>query len=219
MLICESLFLLLVRDDVKPESAFTEGDYGLAAAVITDLILAERVTLSDDEDPRVSVVSAEPTGHPVLDQALERVAEKDGSRLSALVTDRKFGLEQATAASLASAGVIRIEEKRRLGLIPERYPVLDPAPEAEMRRRLAAVLAGSSAGPEEATLLAILQGLGVTEKVLADERGALDKKRLAERIEEISHDAGAGGAVAAAVKRMNDALVATVIVPIVISGT
>ncbi len=63
MLISESLFLLLRRDDGKPESAMAQRGYGLAAAVITDLVLAERVTLSDDKDPRMTVL-ASGTGRP-----------------------------------------------------------------------------------------------------------------------------------------------------------
>ena len=43
MLIAEELFLLLRRDDGKPESASAQRGYGLAAAVITDLVLAEKV--------------------------------------------------------------------------------------------------------------------------------------------------------------------------------
>jgi hypothetical protein len=46
MLIVEELFLLLRRDDGKPESVSAQRGYGLAAAVITDLVLAGRITLS-----------------------------------------------------------------------------------------------------------------------------------------------------------------------------
>ena len=42
MLIAEELFLLLRRDDGKPESAMAQRGYGLAAAVIADLVVAGR---------------------------------------------------------------------------------------------------------------------------------------------------------------------------------
>ena len=47
MLIAEELFLLLRRDDGRPESAVAQRAYGLAAAIITDLVVAERITLGD----------------------------------------------------------------------------------------------------------------------------------------------------------------------------
>ena len=57
MLIAEELFLLLRRDDGKPESAMAHRGYGFAAALLTDLVVARRITLSDDKDPRMSARS------------------------------------------------------------------------------------------------------------------------------------------------------------------
>ena len=119
MLIAEELFLLLRRDDGAPESASAQRGYGIAAAVITDLVLAERVTLSDDKDPRMSVLVAGPVGHPALDAAMARLEQRDGKKLSSLVTDRKLAVEGEVATTLADAGVIDIVEKRAKCLVPE----------------------------------------------------------------------------------------------------
>lgn len=218
MLIAEELFLLLRRDDGKPESASAQRGFGLAAAVVTDLVLAERVTLSDDKDPRMTVLVPGPPGHPVLDAAMARLEQRDGKKLSSLVTDRKLALERPAAAALAEAGVIRIEEKRALGLVPERYPVLDPEPERTVREQLRRVLMGGEPRPEDATLLAILQGLGVVAKVLADEKGTLGRRDLKRRIEEVSTEVKAGEAVAKAVAAMNAAIMTAAIVPAVVAG-
>ena len=218
MLIAEELFLLLRRDDGKPESASAQRDYGLAAAVITDLVLAERVTLSDDKDPRMTVLVPGPPGHPVLDAAMARLEQRDGKKLSSLVTDRKLALEHPVARALADAGVIRIEEKRALGLVPERYPVLEPEPERRVREQLRTVLMGGEPRPQDATLLAILQGLGVAGKVLEAEKGTLGRRDLKRRIEEVSTEVKAGEAVKKAVDAMNAALITAAIVPAVVAG-
>ena len=218
MLIAEELFLLLRRDDGKPESASAQRGYGLAAAVITDLVLAERVTLSDDKDPRMTVLVPGPPGHPVLDAAMARLEQRDGKKLSSLVTDRKLALEHPVARALADAGVIRIEEKRALGLVPERYPVLEPEPERRVREQLRTVLLGGEPRPEDATLLAILQGLGVAGKVLEAEKGTLGRRDLKRRIEEVSTEVKAGEAVKKAVDAMNAALITAAIVPAVVAG-
>lgn len=219
MVIVEELFLLLRRDDGRAESATAQNGFGLAAAVVTDLVLAERITLSEDKDPRVGVLSPAPTGHPALDAALARLVEKDGKRLSGLVTDRRLAVEQQTADALAGAGVVRIEEKRALGLVPARYPVLDPEPERRVRERLRTVLAGGTPQPADATLLAVLQGLGIVGKVLAGEKGDLGRRDLKRRIEEVSTDVRAGAAVARAVQAMNTAIMTAAIVPAIVAGS
>ncbi len=218
MLIVEGLFLLMRRDDGKPASAGMQRGYGLAAAVITDLVLAERITLSDHKDPRMTVLVPGPVGHPALDAALVRLQQRDGKKLSSLVTDGKLAVEAQVAAALASAGVIGIEEKRALGLVPAKYPVLDPEPERRVREQLRVVLQGGTPRPEDATLLAILQGLGAAPKVLADEKGTLGRRDLKRRIEEVSSEVKAGDAVAKAIAAMNAAIITATMIPVIAAG-
>ncbi|GAA1451152.1 hypothetical protein GCM10009641_85060 [Mycobacterium cookii] len=219
MLIAEELFLLLRRDDGKPESAMAHRGYGFAAALLTDLVVAGRITLSDDKDPRMSIPHAGPVGHPALDAAMTRLEARDGKKLSSLVTDGKLAREAELARALRAAGVIRIEEKRVLGLVPESYPVVDPEPERRVRERLRTVLLGGTPSTGDAALLAILQGLGLAPKVLEDEKGVLGNEELAQRIEEASGDVATGDAVGKAVAAMNTAMMTAVILPIVVSGS
>lgn len=221
MLIVEELFLLMRRDDGKPESVAAQRGYGLAAAVITDLVLAGRITLSDDKDPRMSVLLPGLTGHPALDAAMSRLEERDHKKLSSLVTDRRLAVEEEVASALAANGVVEVEHRRALGLVPARYPVRDPEPERRVREQLRTVLAGGTPRIEDATLLAILQGLGVAAKVLADERGTLGRRDLKRRIEAVSTEveAGeAGEAVAKAVAAMNTAIMTAAIIPAIAGG-
>lgn len=207
MLIAEELFLLLRRDDGTPEVWSAQRGYGLAAAVITDLVIAGRITLSDDKDPRMTVLQPGPLGHPALDAAMNRLTEREGKKLSSLVTDSRLAVETQTAQALAAAGVIGIVEKRALGLVPAKYPVLDAAPERRTRDQLRVVLAGGTPRPEDATLLAILQGLGLASTVLKGEKGTLGRGDLKRRIEEVTTEVKAGDAVARAVASMNSAVI------------
>ncbi len=97
--------------------------------------------------------------------------------------------------------------------------MLDPEPERRVREQLRVVLQGGTPQPADSTLLAILQGLGVARKVLADEAGTLGRKDLTARIEEVSNDVEAGEAVAKAVAAMNTAIMTAVIVPAVVGGS
>ena len=80
MLTCEELFLLLTKDSGKPESRLTYPAYGLTGALLTDLLLAGRISLTEERNPRIHIVSAEPTAPPVLDRALEILPPLDGQR-------------------------------------------------------------------------------------------------------------------------------------------
>jgi hypothetical protein len=87
-----------------------------------------------------------------------------------------------------------------------------------VREQLRVVLQGGTPRPEDATLLAILQGLGVVKKVLAAERGTLGGRDLKHRIQEVSTDVEAGEAVAKAVAAMNAAVISAAVMPAVIAG-
>lgn len=216
MLIAEDLLLLLTRDDGKPENAFAYAGYGYAAGNITDLVMRNRVTLSDDKNPRVTVVDASPTGEAPLDAALVRLAQRDGKRLSSFITDKRVAAEDEIVESLQRAGVIEVEPKRMLGLIGERRPVADPIRERDLRERLRIVLAGAEATPAESTLLSLLCGLDMAPRVLKDET-ELSKRQLTKRIDEITEEVRTGEAVDAAVRRavasMNAAIMTAAIVP------
>lgn len=219
MLIAEELMLLLTQDDGTADGWGTHHSYAYNAAVVTDLIRAERVGLSDDKDPRVRVISPAPTGHPVLDHSLEQVVEKDGRRLSSSLHDHKLDPTAQVVQSLTAAGVITVEPKRMLGLVPEKRLPADAGPETALRERLRAVLRGASPEVDEAVLLSLLQGLGRVREVLTDETDGMGTKEIEARVEEVSADVGHGGsAVADAVSTMTTAMMTAVFVPIIVSG-
>ena len=166
----------------------------------------------------MGVLDRRPVGHRGLDATLARLVDRDGKRLSSLVTDARVAAEHAVGEALADAGVLHVEERRALGLVPAKYPVRDAEPERALRERLRVVLQGGTPHPQEATVLAILQGLDVAATVLDHERGTLDKKDLKRRIEAISEDVVAGEAVGRAVRAMNTAIMTAVILPAAVGG-
>ena len=85
MLICEELFLLLTKDSGAFESYGGNDQLGLRGAVLLDLVLAGRLSLSPDKHPRLTVLDTSPTGHAALDEALAVLPAKDGKKLSSLI--------------------------------------------------------------------------------------------------------------------------------------
>ena len=216
MLICEELFLLLTRDDGRKEGSAMRS-YGVAAGGVMDLLLRERLTLSEHKDPRVGLTGTGPTGDALLDSALDRLAQKrDGRRLSSVITDSKLVPEQQIAENLAARGILSVEKGGLFGLVPARYPALDGQPEQEIRGRLRDVLSGArKPDPADATVLAVLQGLDMARKVLREESGGLSGRDLKRRIQELT----AGNEAGAAVKRAVDALTAVLVSSAVVTTT
>ncbi len=221
---CEELFLLLTADDGKAVGAGTHRGIGLTSAVLTDLVVAGRVTVTPKKkDVVLTLADAGKADSPILDAAVARLRDKGlqskGRKFSTLVQDGKLDPQPRIVAELTRAGVIGVEEKRMLGLVPARYPVLDPRPEAELRRRLRRVLSGAeTATVAEATELSILQALGVARKVLGEDAGSLGNRELKQRIQEVAVNVPAGDAVARAIQSINSAVLTAVIIPVVVSG-
>lgn len=215
----DELFLLLTTDDGRLEGMSQRG-FGLTASLLADLVEAGRLHLSDDRDPKAHLVDSSPTGDPVLDHGVLRLVQKrPGTRLSSLVADRKLNPEPLVVVRLQGAGVVGHEPKRMLGLVPDRYPTLDPGPEAHVRSRLAAVLAGAQVPSRgDATILSVLQGLGVAHRVLKAEAAGRSSRELKKRVEEVVASTPAGDAVGRAVSALNTAMITAVVIPVVVAG-
>ncbi|MEO7131699.1 MAG: GPP34 family phosphoprotein [Dermatophilaceae bacterium] len=212
------IFLLLTNDEGGTVSWGTQNAWALSAATIADLVIEERIVLGEQKDPKVLVVDPTPTGQAVLDKVLRRAVEKDGTKLSTLVQDSKLNPEAEVVEGLVRDGVVDVVPARLLGLVAEKRPTLDPVPEREIRERLALVLAGGTPSATDATLLAILQGLGVAKKVLSAESEGMSTKEVKRRVQEASKEVAVGAAVKQAIDGLNAVLLTAVMMPTVIAG-
>ena len=209
MLICEELFLLLTKDSGKPESRMTYPVYGLTGALLTDLLLAGRISLTEERSPRIYIINSGPTGHPVLDWALTVLPAKDGKRFSSVVSWGKLNPTRHIAASLETTGVIRIHTGGLFGSFSPTYPTLDPVPERLLRERNDGALRGVQPPTgHDVALLAILQALNIAPVVLPQQETGLSRGELKHRIKEISGTSPVGRAVRRAVDATTMAIIA-----------
>ncbi|WP_162903908.1 GPP34 family phosphoprotein [Leucobacter sp. wl10] len=220
MLIAEELYLLLTKDLGTQESPGTQRGYGLTAALIADLVLAERVVLTEEQPPHLIVVSSSPTGHPVLDAGLAQLAGRNGKRLDQLVTWSKLDPEETVVASLVKQGVLAYGDRTFFGMGKPRTPEQDPEPERRTRTRLTAVLAGTAAPTAaDATLLSVLQGLGVARYILKAESNGMRGQELKTRIDAVVEHSPTGEAVDRAVQALNAAIMAAAaVIPAIAVG-
>lgn len=221
MLIVEELHLLLTRPDGRVESAASVHRlFGAIGAVIADLALHGRVVVTEEKNAVVQVVSTEPTGHPVLDAALVRLAPLSGKRLQSLLMRSKLDPLEQVVDSLVAQRVLVRGERGFFGMGSQRTPETDPGPELVLRSRLAAVLAGTAAPTEaDLTLLAILQGMNAAHPILRDEAGGANAGQLKKRIEQLTAGSVAGDAVAKAVNTAVAAALMAAMTPVIVATT
>lgn len=214
MLICDELLLLAVDDaSGKSIASGTNLDAGLAAALLVELALTERISVAPAEAGwrdrgKISVINTSPTDDPDLDAVLAKLAEKDGQKVKNLISPMTWkpishGLRDRRLARLVSQGVLTEERSKVLGL--RSHPTVDPEPEHEVRGRLrSALVDGLTPTERTVALIALLEATGILTKVVVTE----NKKALKARAKQLSDGDWAAKAVKDAIAEMTAVMVA-----------
>jgi len=185
--------LLLAYDDESGKAAGSQIglDLGMAAAVLVELALAGRVVYLDGT---IRVIDARPTGEPISDEALVRVAADTPHTPASWVQRLRHGLRDRVLADLCARGVVCDVDETALGFIHlHRYPTIDPSVEAEIRGRLSRALTGDDLPDERTAALATLVAAVRMEPRLGLPDG--DVETIHQRLEKISDGAGFTGTV------------------------
>ncbi|MET8249909.1 GPP34 family phosphoprotein [Micromonospora sp. NPDC005197] len=185
--------LLLAYDDSTGKATMPRIslDLGMAAAVLVELALAGRIAYADGN---LTVVDPTPTGEPVTDEVLGRIAADTPHTPASWVQRLRHGLRDRILGDLCAQGVVQDVDETELGFIHvHRYPVVDTSVEADTRQRLTEALTGAAAPDERtaalATLVVVLRmesALGMSGEDVADAR---------RRLQEIATGAGFSGDV------------------------
>jgi hypothetical protein len=190
--LAEELLLLAYDDESGKATGSRIGlDLAMAAGVLVDLALAGRVAYADGS---IVVSDPLPTGDPITDEVLGRMAADTPHTPASWVQRLRHGLRDRILADLCARGVVRDVDETALEYIHvHRYPMADPTLEAEIRGRLAVALTGEQVPDERTAALAALvaasrmePSLGLSGPALADAH-----RRLAE----IAEGAGFTGEV------------------------
>jgi hypothetical protein len=172
--------LLLSLDDEKGSFSTDETylQYAFSAALLLDLVLAERIGL---EEQYLRLKTNAVTDNRLLNEVLRRIQEAKkpgtlGSWLHGLVledtTFRARAIDQ-----LVSRNILERKKDKFLWVFNvTRYPAVNSQPENALRARLQAIIFGDAPPtPQERMLLAIIQACQM-EKALVP---AKDKRKMA----------------------------------------
>jgi hypothetical protein len=167
----------------------------LAGAVLMELAMLDRI----DTDPeRLMLVSAEPTGEPLLDATLAQIAEGPEERSAADWLDRLRGegprLRAEAVARLVERGVLRMEHGRVLWVFEtRRYPLIDGRQQQEVKLRIAKLLLSDEIpDPRDAMIVALAEACGLLRRVFSEEelRRSRDRVRQIVRLDLIGRAVG-----------------------------
>ena len=196
----ESGRLLIAHERLRP---------ALGGALVAELALMERIGVTPHDAGwskrgRITITNLTPTDDAELDEALRRLADNEGKKVKAVLSDlasRKvrlsFQLRERLLERLAKAGVLTRREGTVLGFIPRTtWPAGDHAPVDEIRQRLqSALVSGLTPTERTVVLIALLQVTGLLPKVVTTE----DKRALRARAKQLSAGDWAAQAVKAAI--------------------
>jgi hypothetical protein len=190
--LAEELLLLAYDDQTGKATGSRIGlDLGMSAAVLVDLALAGRIAY---QNGFLTVIDPSPIGDPIADSVLAKAAEDDPHTPAQWLQRLRHRLRIRVLEDLVARGIVRDVDETQLEYIHvHRYPVTDPAYEAEIRRRLAEALTTGAIPDERTAALATLLTAARMEPALRlpPEEAA----RAHQRLEEIASGAGFAGGV------------------------
>jgi hypothetical protein len=195
--------LLFAYDDVtgRPLRGSTEVGCALAGAILVELAMAGRVTVVDG---KLSVLDLAPTGDPIFDEVLARIASVETPlKPERWVAKLRSGLRDKVLARLIGRGALRFEEVPVLRVFSvRRYPVRDGSIKAAARARLDRVLLhNGEPDARTAALATLLNACGLTRRAFPD----LGRKQLKVRMGELGDGHWASVAVRKAIRSIQAA--------------
>ena len=179
--------LLLILDDSGGTFDGTMYHYGLAGALLSELLLQGRIKVSDDDQKLVSVALDSPIGDEFLDELFQQICESKKEKSlqewvghAASIKD----LEHRLADQLCKLGILQLEEKKVLWMFTKQvYPELDGSAEDAVRARMAGVMFTPEVKSDERTaaIIAFANSCGVLDANFAK----VELKQHQQRIDDI----------------------------------
>ncbi|MEU6860430.1 GPP34 family phosphoprotein [Glycomyces sp. NPDC046736] len=169
--------VLLAYDDATGRSRVGHLEFGIAGAALLELVLAERVSLTDG---KISVDDRAPIGQAVPDAALAALAADKPRKPKAVVQRLARGVKRRALDDLAARGLMRVQHDRVLGLFPlRRYIPGAAGAKTDARFRLAsAVDLGRAPDARTAALGSIVYALNMERVVFPDRQKSQVRKVL-----------------------------------------
>ncbi len=217
----EEVLLLALRDAEGTIASGTMYQYAIAGGILAELVLRGRISVDGSRrKKRAEVVDRSPTGAPLLDECLERIATSKPKGLDYWVG--KFAgiksLKHRVAERLCDRGILHEDEGTILLVFTRRtYPETDPRPEQEIIDRLhGAIFTGvRDIDPRTVVLVSLADSAGILKVVF----GKKELKARKQRIEQVVNGELMGRATKDAIQAVQAAVMVAAIMPAIIASS
>ena len=149
----------------------------LAGAILMDLALMTRI---DTDLDHLILIDAAPTGDPLLDRVLALIEKHPDSKSTAYwIEEIRYhigDLQETLVGRLIDKGKLKREEKKLLGIIPQkRYAVPQGPEEREVRERLrTTIISEDIPDPRDVLLISLLVSCNLVDRLFnREEREAV----------------------------------------------
>ncbi|MBA3988770.1 GOLPH3/VPS74 family protein [Aliidiomarina maris] len=215
----ELMLLALCEEKGTIQSAYI--GYAVAAGVLAELKLQQRIKLESGRRKHVKVIDNSPVDDPVLAECMQIIRHaKRPKVLRSWVNHLAFikDLNHKVAKNLAAHGVVDATEDKVLWLFTRRvYPEINPEPEQALRQRLRQLVMNPEAVVDARTvvLLALCQGAQLLPQVFT-------RKELREhkpRIKQLVKGNQLGDATREVIEAVQIAVMVAVMIPTITTVT
>ncbi len=215
LLLHQEVMLLAIRDD---KGTFSGGMflYSVAGAMVSELLMQQRIVASTDKKQFVGVIDKTSTGDEILDELLQIIHESKkpkGLQHWVFKAANMTKLKHRIAGQLCDLGILRHDEKKVLWLFTQQvYPELDGTYEDAIRNRMAKVMFDDEVKPDgpTAVLIALASHAGLLKANFPPE----ELRQRKDRIKQLANgDILAAEATQSAIQAVQAAILVAAIIP------
>jgi Golgi phosphoprotein 3 len=209
----EQMLLLVLRDEEGTvESKAGMYRIALGGAILSELLLEDRIEIEEGKKKLVNPISAEPLGEPVLDEAIARMAAAKRRRRASAWVSSLAGIKRLRhriAEGLCRRGILKDSEDTVLLIFKRKaYPTIDPTPERRLVGDLRAAIVGAASTVDARTAILIALAHATGSLRAHFDRQTLKQHR--QRLEKITSGDLIGGATREAVRAAQAAAMAAI---------
>lgn len=214
----EEIMLLALRDD-KGTLVTSYVEQAVAGAVFAELLLARKVSVSEDKKKLIEVKDSSPLGDPIIDECLALLNSQSKPISSGdLIT--KFGgikeLRHKVARQLCNRDILRAEQDKIMFIFTRRtYPEVNPEPEQAIIKRIHAAIFDSEDDIDPRTI--VLISLAKSAGLLVQNFDAKAIRAKKDRIEQIVSGELAGESTREVISAYETAVLVATIIPTLVT--
>lgn len=215
----EEVMLLALRDVEGTVVNSTWYSHAIGGAIMSELMMASRITVEDEKRTLVTLVNTDPIGEPIIDECIEKLAtakRQAGAQSWVSTFAGLKDLKHRVARRLCDRGILRADEDTILMLFRRKvYPEVDPKPEQEIIERMRQAIFTDTIEIDART--AILISLANSAGILSIPFRKKDLKEQKERLECIANGELVSAATKDAIQAVQAAVLMTAIMPVLMT--